>query len=176
MNQKYHISMRITHWAMALIIISLLAAGLYMTNFLDKESANRALIYSLHKSFGVLAMFLIVVRIFIRLSKPVPALPNSMPKIIQKLAQTAHFLLYFLMIFMPLSGYLMSNFFGYQVHLFGISMPMIVDKNIAVGNFFATTHEFLGYGFVVILFLHVGGVIKHRFFDKLENNVLRRML
>jgi cytochrome b561 len=175
-NQKYHISARITHWIMALIIISLLAVGFYMTNFLDKESTNRMMIYNLHKSFGALVMFLIIVRIFIRLSKPVPPLPDSISKFVQKTAHFVHILLYTLMIFMPLSGYLMSNFFGYPVHLFGLQLPMLVEKNIEMGKFFGEVHEILGFAFVVVLTLHISGAIKHRFFDKPENDVLKRMI
>jgi cytochrome b561 len=87
-----------------------------------------------------------------------------------------HMLLYGLMIFMPLSGYLMSNFFGYPVHLFGLPLPMLVEKNMALGKFFASTHEILGFAFVAILGLHIAGAIKHRFFDKPENDVLGRIM
>lgn len=164
------------HWLMALIIISLLAIGFYMTSWMDKESPNKMMIYNLHKSFGALVLFLIVGRIFIRLSKPVPALHESIPMLEQKLAGLVHFILYGLMIFMPLSGYLMSNAFGYPVHLFGLPLPMLMEKNIEMGEFFAEAHEFLGFTFVVVLGLHISGVIKHRFFDKPENDVLGRMI
>ena len=175
-NQKYHLQLRIVHWVMALIIISLLALGFYMTTWLDRESTYRTTIYSLHKSFGALVLFLIVGRIFIRLSKPAPKLPNSMPIIIQKLAHSVHLILYILMVLMPLSGYLMSNYFGYPVHLFGLPLPMLVEKNIEFGKFFGGVHKFLGFAFVAILTLHFIGVIKHRFFDKAENDVLKRMI
>ena len=175
-NQKYHLSARIIHWIMALIIISLLVVGFYMTNFLDKEASYRMTIYGLHKSFGALVIFLFVIRIFIRLSKEVPKLPNSIGINTQRLAHLVHFLLYVLMIFMPLSGYLMSNFFGYPVHLFGLSLPMLVTKNIELGQFFASTHKFLGFSFATVLFLHIAGVLKHRFFDIPKNNILKRMI
>jgi cytochrome b561 len=164
------------HWLMALIIISLLAIGFYMTTWLDKESANRMTIYNLHKSFGALVLFLVVARIFIRLSKPIPPLPNSISAFVQKIAHLVHILLYGLMIFMPLSGYLMSNYFGYPVHLFGLPLPMLVEKNIEMGKFFADVHKFLGFAFVAILSLHIAGAVKHRFLDKPENDVLKRMV
>jgi len=176
MQNKYHISARIIHWIMALIIISLLAVGFYMTTWLDRESTNRMLIYNIHKSFGALVLFLVVVRIFIRLSKSVPPLPNSISAFIQKTAHIVHILLYGLMVFMPLSGYLMSNYFGHPVHLFGLPLPMLVEKNIEMGKFFAGVHEFLGFAFVAVLCLHIAGAVKHRFFDRPENNVLKRMI
>ena len=150
--------------------------GFYMTNLLGAQSSNKMFIYNLHKSFGALVLFLVVVRIFIRLSKPIPPLPNSIHMVIKKLAHSTHLLLYVLMILMPLSGYLMSSYFGYPVHLFGIPLPMLVEKNVDLGKFFGEAHKFLGLSFVALLSLHIGGAMKHRFFDKKENDVLKRMI
>jgi cytochrome b561 len=163
------------HWTMALIIIPLLAIGIYMANFLDKEAPNRMMIYGLHKSFGALVLFLIVFRIFVRLSKAVPPLPSSMSVIVQRLSHSVHVLLYLFMILLPLSGYLMSNFFGYPVHMFGIELPMLVEKNPELGQFFHSAHKYLGYGLIAVLLLHIIAVVKHRFFDLPENDVLKRM-
>ncbi len=175
-NYKYTLPARIIHWLMAIIIISLLAIGFYMTNFLDKQSVYRGTIYGLHKSFGALVIFLIIFRIFIRLKNSPPKLPQSINIVIQKLAIFVHYLLYFLMIFMPLSGYLMSNYYGYPVVLFGLPLPNLTEKNPELGHFFGETHEFLAIVFAATLSLHIIGSIKHRFFDKTENNVLKRML
>ncbi|MFT7086861.1 MAG: cytochrome b561 [Rickettsiales bacterium] len=175
-NNKYNIPMRIIHWSMSLIIISLLALGFFMTNLLNPEATNRYFIYDLHKSFGVVVFFLIVIRIFTRMLSSVPPLPNSINPFTQKLAHLIHFTLYCLMILMPISGYLMSNYFGYSVHLFGLELPILVAKNIELGQLFAQIHKYSGFSFVAVLILHISGVIKHRFFEKSENDVLKRML
>jgi len=175
-NQEYHQSMKIIHWTMALIIIGLLAMGIYMTEFLDKSSANRMLIYNLHKSFGALVLFLIVIRIFVRMQRSAPPLPSSIDLLTQSLSHFVHIILYVLMILMPLSGYLMSNYFGYPVYLFTLKLPMLVDKNSDLGKLCANAHEFLGYTLLVLISFHILGVIKHRFFDRPENDVLKRMI
>jgi cytochrome b561 len=175
-NNKYHISARIMHWLMALIIISLLVVGFYMANWMDRDSPYRMTVYGLHKSFGVLVLFLIVARIFIRFSKPVPPLPESIPLTTRKISHLVHILLYVLMILMPISGYLMSTYFGYQINFFGVNLPMLVREDMEMGDFFAKTHEVLGFAFAIVLTLHIAGVIKHRFFDFPENDVLKRMI
>jgi cytochrome b561 len=175
-DKKYHIVARIIHWAMSLIIISLLCIGFYMVYLLDKDSVNRADIYSLHKSFGVAVLILFFVRVFVRITKKAPTLPDSISRNIQKLAHFVHYSLYFLMISMPLSGYLMSNSYGYPVKIFGASLPFLIGKNIELGKIFALMHMYLGFAFVAFLFLHIAGVIKHRFFDKKENDILPRMI
>jgi cytochrome b561 len=173
---KYALSSRIIHWVMAALILALIFLGIYMANFLPKDAENRMMIYGLHKSFGVIALILILVRIINRILKPAPKLPETITKSEQILAHIAHIGLYFLMLLVPLSGYLMSNSFGYPVHLFSIEMPFLVTANQELGKIFHETHEIAGYCLFALVMLHVVGVIKHRFFDKAENDVLKRMI
>ncbi len=175
-SQKYALSSRIIHWLMAVIIIALLGLGIYMTEFLSKEASNKMDIYNLHKSFGVVALILIFLRIINRLAKSTPKLPATIAKSERFLAHLGHFGLYVLMVIVPLSGYLMSNSFGYPVHLFSIEMPVLIQTNFDLGKIFAETHEIAAYGLLALLALHILGAIKHRFFDRPENDVLKRML
>jgi cytochrome b561 len=174
--QKYHILSRIIHWLMALIIISLLAIGIYMTDFIPKDASYRGTIYGLHKSFGVLVILLFFIRIINRLINKAPKLPNSLPNWQKFIAKVTHFKLYILMFLMPISGYLMSNSYGYAVNLFGLRMPFLIEKNYESGAFFSYCHKYLGYIFIALITLHIMAVIRHRFFDKTENNILSRML
>jgi cytochrome b561 len=174
--QKYHLTSRILHWSMAAIILGLLGIGIYMTEFLPKEASNRFQIYDLHKSFGVIILLLIFVRIINRILQAVPALPSGLPKYEKLLSHLVHIALYILMILVPLSGYLMSNSFGFPVHLFTIQMPFIISTNQQLGRLFAKTHEVFAFSLLALVILHFIGAIKHRFFDRPENDVLNRML
>lgn len=173
---KYALSSRILHWLMAAIILFLLGLGIYMTDFLSKEAPNRMEIYGLHKSLGALVLFLIVIRIVNRLAFKAPALPETLAKWEKFAAHFAHALLYLLMIAVPLSGYLMSNSFGYPVNLFSLPLPSLMEKNLELAPFFAEAHEVCAFALLGLVALHVVGVIKHRFFDRKENDVLGRML
>lgn len=173
---KYHASSRIIHWLMALIIFGALGLGIYMTQFLPKDAANRFQIYDLHKSLGVIALILIAIRLVNRLIHPAPALPEGLPKIEKFASHLVHLALYLLMIFVPLSGYLMSNAYGFEVHLFSFTMPNIFSAKPEIGRVFAQAHEILSYSLIALLALHILGALKHRFFDKPENDVLNRML
>ncbi len=146
-----------------------------MTQFLPKDSPDHLKIYELHKSLGIIALALIIVRIINRFLKKAPPLPTTMPKIEVILANLGHFGLYVLLVCVPLSGYLMSNSFGFPVHLFGIEMPFLTGTNYALGKLFATAHEFGAYALLGLVILHVLAVIKHRYFDRPEHDVLKRM-
>ena len=80
------------------------------------------------------------------------------------------------MLIVPLSGYLMSNSFGYEVKFFGILLPFITSINIDNAKIFSEVHEISAYTLAGLIAIHVIAVIKHRFFDQKENDVLNRML
>jgi cytochrome b561 len=173
---KYSLSSRIIHWVMAVIIIPTLMIGIYMTNFLDKESPSRMDIYNLHKSFGVVVLILIIIRILNRSIFKAPALPDTLKKSEKFLSKMVNISFYFLMIAIPLSGYLMSNSAGYPVKLFSLQMPALIEGNQNLLSIFHEAHEIFGYALLLILSLHIIAVFKHRFFDKPENDVLKRMV
>jgi len=175
-HMKYPLSSRIIHWIMALLIFFMLGLGLYMTKVLPKDAPNHLQIYELHKSFGVLVLILVLVRIINRLVKGAPPLQETIAKIERILAHLGHFGLYVLMVVVPLSGFLMSNSFGFQVKFFGIELPFLTGQNFDRGKIFALAHQLLAYTLLALVIVHILAALKHRFFDKPENDVLKRML
>ncbi len=173
---KYSVSSRAIHWLMALVIFSALGVGIYMTEILPKDAPNHLEVYSLHKSIGVIALLLVILRIINRFIFKAPALPKTIKKHEQILSHLGHFGLYVLMFAVPLSGYLMSNSFGFPVHLFSIEMPILIERDFEIGKIIAETHEISAYSLLALIAAHILAVIKHRFFDKPENDVLKRML
>lgn len=176
MTPKYHIFSRILHWFMALLIFTLLGLGIYMAHFLPEDAANKFQIFDLHKSLGVVVLIFIFVRIVNRFIHPAPALPQDLPQIEKFASHAVHIALYALMILVPLSGYLMSNSYGFPVHLFSITMPNLMAANPQIGKYFAEAHEIFAYSLLAAVGLHFAGALKHRFFDKPENDVLNRMI
>jgi len=175
MTEKYHISSRILHAIMALLILFLLGLGIYMADFLPADSSNKFQIYDLHKSLGVMVLILIFVRIINRALRSTPALPATLPAIEKFASHFVHLALYILMIVVPLSGYLMSNVYGFPVHFFGLEMPNLIAAQPEIGIYFAKTHKYAAYAIIAAIGLHVAGALKHRFFDKPEHDVLKRM-
>lgn len=172
---KYHISIRILHWFMALMILGMIGVGWYMED-LPRENPLKGQLVGLHKSFGALALILFFVRAALRLATKVPPLPETIPVIQRFLAHAGHKLLYLLMFIVPLSGYAMSNLYGYGVKMFGIEMPKLFPEDKELASFVREAHEILPYILLGVVVLHVGAVIQHRFFDKKENDVLNRMV
>jgi cytochrome b561 len=89
------------------------------------------------------------------------------------LAALVVLLFYGAMLLMPLSGYLMSSFGGYTIHLFGIKLPEWIAPNQDLGRFAHSAHAFGGWFFVTCIGLHVMGTLKHFLLDRV--NLLKRM-
>ncbi|MDA0127792.1 cytochrome b [Vibrio sp. MarTm2] len=175
-EKKYGSVAKIFHWGMAIIILVLIAIGTYMTG-LDKTEPSKMQLTGMHKSFGVIFMQLVILRIIWSSINSYPQLPNVLARWEKLLSKTITFLLYFLMLAIPFSGYIMTNLFGHPVSIFGlVDLPLLFKKNTEMGLIAKQAHVSLVYIFMAALFAHISGVLKHRFLDKPEADVLPRML
>lgn len=175
---KYPLPMRLIHWTMSIITICLLIVGFLMTGWWSDKPFTGDL-YFWHKSFGVVILILIFVRISTRWGyrNDIPNM-DGLPFYERWLAHAVHGLLYVFLVIQPLSGYLTSSFHPESpgVPFFFGYLPDIFNKSQELADFFAQVHNISAYCILILLFLHVAGVIKHRFFDKPENDSLRKML
>ena len=161
------------HWLMAILFFGLLALGFYMHDL--PLSPEKLKLYSWHKWAGVTAFLLVWLRLFWRVTHRPPALPDSMPKIMQLAAHAGHLLLYALMIAIPLSGWLMSSAKGFQTVWFGVlPIPDLIGKHKETGDLLQTVHMGLNLLFVAVIAGHIGAALKHHFIDK--DDILKRML
>ena len=161
------------HWLMALMILSSIAMGLYMVE-LDL-SPQKLKLYSWHKWAGVTIFLLACIRVLWRLGHPVPPLPANLPRWQHGVAHATHLAIYLLLFAIPLSGWLMSSAFGFQVVYLGLlPIPDLLAKNKELAEQLKELHEVLNITLWILLFLHVVGALKHHVIDR--DSVLHRML
>ena len=178
MPAKYPLTMRILHWSMALIILGMVWAGWTMVSLNDRVPAKFDLFYPWHKSFGMLILILVLVRLATRLRASTPPLPEGLAPWEARTAKIGHTALYVLMLVVPCMGYAMSSSFTQSdgVFFFGINLPELLPKNDARFAVFQALHRYLAYTLLILVILHVAGALKHRFLDKdRANDVLSRM-
>jgi cytochrome b561 len=138
-------------------------------------SPNKLALYSYHKWAGVTLFLLVLIRLLWRMGHPAPALPATMPALMQKAAAAGHLVLYVLMFAIPLSGWIMSSAKGFQTVWFGvIPLPDLVGKDKELGHLLGEVHEFLSYSLLLLVVGHVAAALKHHWIDK--DDVLTRML
>lgn len=172
MHDRYSLSMRIIHWLMAVLIIILIGVGLWMSD-LPSDYPNRVYVYNMHKSFGIIALILVLMRIINRAGSEIPELPYKVSRLDENLSQLVHYTLYFIMLAQPLSGYAMTDFGGRDVLFFGYKLPDLFKTNKELAGVFWQTHKFLGYALIVAITLHVAGALKHYLVERI--NLFNRM-
>lgn len=164
------------HWVIAIGIIGNIALGIYADSL--PLSAAKANAFHWHKTVGLTVLWLVVLRVLWRFTNPAPRLPLDMPVWERALAHGSHFLLYVLMIAMPLSGWVIHSASGFPMQLYGlIDVPNIVPESAdasVVQDTAATVHYWIFIAICILLTLHVVGALKHHFVN--GDSVLIRML
>lgn len=162
----YGLASKLLHWITALCILTLLTVGFLMTEMPFNET--KLSVYALHKSFGLLVLLLLFIRVVWHiLSKKPKSLPTH-AKWEKGLAHAAHAFLYVAMFALPLSGWIMSSAGDFNIGFFGIPMPDLVAKNEDIFKGASAAHATLAIILVVILALHIAGALKHHFIDRDE--------
>jgi len=148
------------HWLMALVIFVALGLGVWATQLSHGDLRDEVLL--VHKSFGITALALIVLRVVVRVAAGAPAYAVQLGRLVRAVSKSAHLLLYALMIAMPVSGYIMSSAGGYDVSFFGlITLPSIVPHDKALAEAASWAHFIFGWAIGIALVLHLSGVVWH---------------
>jgi cytochrome b561 len=181
---RYSFGAMLLHWLMALMIVGLFVAGLWMHEAIhEPETKAQAFkVYQLHKSAGLMVLLLTLLRLAWRFLHKPPALPVHMKSWERLLARLSHVGFYVLMLAVPLSGWAMvsASPFGLPTIIFGLfEWPHIgplaaIENKAPVEHLFKEAHELLAFSMIGLLLLHIAAALKHHFIDK--DDVLARML
>ena len=167
------------HWLVALLILTLIPLGIIATDApfeTSEQLAQKAWLFSLHKTLGVTVFFVALLRILWALTQPKPALMNGDKPVESLLAETAHWLLYGSLILVPLTGWIHhASAEGYAPIWwpFGQSLPFI-PKSPDLSHTFSVLHGIFEKVLMFTIIAHVLGALKHHFIDR--DATLLRML
>lgn len=162
------------HWLMFVLIVAAWFAVDQHENF-PKGSAERSEWMGLHKAFGLSVFFLVWLRLAWRFSGATPD-PVMTSKWQHRAATAVHWALYFLMIMMPLSGLIMSQFDGRVVSWFGIfDIPLVLQENKELAKQVKELHEDVWWPLLLAMAgVHMAAALWHQFIVK--DGTLKRML
>ncbi len=158
---RYTLIAIVLHWLIALLIALMFALGWYMTDL--PEGPDRSWYFALHKSIGLSIFALVVVRLAWRVRHPPPPLPAHFARWRAATAHATHRLLYLLMFFQPISGYLSSSFSGYKTRFFGVPLPHWGWRDEALNELLSGIHEASSVLLITLILLHFTGALAHLF-------------
>lgn len=163
----FHPLARLIHWLMAVLIIAMLFIGVSMVGDL---SLRHPLLIDLHKATGLALLVLVIVRLCLRLTLPHPPLPTDMPALQRIAASASHWLLYGLMLAMPLLGWAMLSAGGYPRPL---QLPAIAPHDLQLYAVLRQAHGWAGYLLFATVLVHLGAALMHALVRR--DGVLRSM-
>jgi cytochrome b561 len=159
------------HWVMAILLIGLLALGLYMKKL--PISLQKLELYGWHKEYGLLALLLVMIRLVWRNINMTPKL--TLPRLEIIAARTVHYAFYAFMIALPITGWLITSAAGLPVSFFGwFVLPNLVQPDPAQMHVYEFIHKWVSYGLIATILLHASAAFKHHFINK--DDILRRMI
>jgi len=172
-EHRYGVVAQLFHWVIAALIVFQFGLGWYMEDL--PIGPHKFDLYQLHKSMGLTIFTLAGLRLAWRLFNPAPPLPAHMARWEDLAARSSHALLYGLIFFQPIIGYLQSNAANFPIVLWGlVPIPAILSKNEALADALVVVHGYGATALAVLVLIHIAAALRHHFW--LKDDVLRRML
>lgn len=166
----YGLVSRGLHWGMALLIVGMLALGLRLTTV--QPDLSTLWLYGLHKTLGLIALALVLVRlVWHRMSPP----PSPLAKGWQvRAAKAGHLALYLLLLVIPLSGWAASSATGIDT-LFADRwlVPPIAPVSASVESTAFAVHAIATKLLMALVSLHAIAALHH---EMAGQGTLTRML
>ena len=173
MNHRYTGVAQLFHWVTAALIFATIPIAWVMAN-MPENAPSRGTLFMLHKSLGLTILAIVALRLAWRAAHPAPNLDARIARWEKRISHISHWLLYIILISMPVSGFIMSAASGYPNEFFGLTLPSF-GKNQGLMQIGGLIHMVIGQGMLYLLIiLHVGATVWHTAVRK--DLVLDRML
>lgn len=165
---------RLLHWSIALGIFGLVGLGWYMVGLTYFDPLYHTAL-TWHKAIGMGVLLLATMFLGWKLVSPSPAHPASLGLLQRRAAAAVHALLYFMMLTIPLTGYLISTSDGKPIELaWGLAVPALFNVAPWLRDLAIEVHYWCAYGTTALAMGHAGAALKHQFIDR--DGILSRML
>jgi cytochrome b561 len=154
----FNITARILHWLMASMILTMIFVGLGMMTSLTW----RPWLLDLHIPLGIAILLLVIIRFINRLSFPVPEMPSGMSSFQSKAAGILHWLLYGMMLALPLTGWAQLSAGGFLVKIVpGVNLPPILPQSPILFAWLHDAHKVMAWMLFLMVVGHLSAALLH---------------
>ncbi|BAK78788.1 cytochrome B561 [Pseudogulbenkiania sp. NH8B] len=163
---------RALHWLSALAIIAALAFIEFKDVFPKGTPLRDAMKFG-HFQAGLIVLLLVLPRLLWRLGNRVPEITPAPHRHSAVLAKLAHWVLYALMLALPLLGIAIVQGSGHELAFFGQPLPVLFTLDRATAHDLKEVHETLGNVLLWLVIGHAAAAVWHHRFVK--DNTLTRL-
>jgi cytochrome b561 len=170
---SYTATAKFLHWLIvALLVVQFIVA--WTMPHIGRNTPVTTLI-SLHFSFGVIILVVAIIRLAWRVTHAEPAPLDGVPPWQVQSARIIHWLLYALLLVLPILGWINASWRGMPIVLFGLEFPKLVGTRAPGWGWTGDVHTLLAYYVMLTLIgLHIASGLYHYFIRR--DRVLQRML
>jgi len=155
---QFTVLMRVLHWLMAAMVLTMLGIGVAMVASLGDY---RCLV-SIHRPLGITILILVVIRFVNRQFSTLPPFPATMSSQERFVAHASEILLYTLLFVLPLVGWGMLSAARFPIVLYGpLHLPPILPHSVMLFAFLRKTHTVVAYLLFLAFLAHFGAVLFH---------------
>jgi cytochrome b561 len=157
-QRQFTPSMRVLHWLMAAMVLTMLGVGVAMVA--SPESYHR--LVSIHRPLGILILLLVVIRYVNRRFSSLPPFPATMSSQERFVASSSELLFYTLLFVEPLVGWAMLSAARYPIVLFGsLHLFPILPHSVMLYVVLRKTHTVFAYLLFLMFVSHLGAILFH---------------
>ena len=161
------------HWLIVALLIAQFTFAWTMPH-IGRNTPVSTLI-SLHFTFGVIILAVALIRLLFRLARGVPEPEAGIPGWQETSAQIVHWLLYLLLLVVPMLGWINADWRGMPIVMFGYELPHLIAARAAGWQWTGDVHGLLAnYAMLILVGLHVAAALYHHIV--MGDGVLKRML
>lgn len=151
--RSYRMPAKVFHWLTAGLIVFMVGSGVMAKQFGDGPVAD--LLFNLHKLTGVATLVTVLLRLLYRIFRTMPewkGQPHRRPVL--------HWMLYGVVILVPLLGWAGISDFGARETFPGIVLPQIWPEGAGYDEILLYGHAYLAFGLLALVALHIGVAIQ----------------
>jgi len=161
------------HWLIVVLLIAQFVIAWTMPEI--RRDTPVSTLISLHFTIGIVILGVAVVRLLFRLVSGAPAPEAGIPGWQETSSQIVHWLLYLLLLVVPLLGWINADWRGMPVVMFGLELPHLIAARASGWQWTGDVHGLLAnYAILILVGLHAAAALYHHFI--MRDGVLKRML
>jgi cytochrome b561 len=160
------------HWLM-LLLIALVYAAMEFRDIFPKGSEGHSALKAWHYMLGLSVFALVWVRLLVNLVAAAPGITPEPPRWQTLASKWVHAALY-LLIGMPLAGWLLLSAEGKPIPFFGVQLPALIAENKNLAEIIKEVHESGAVVSYVLIGVHAAAALFHHYV--VRDDTLRRML
>jgi cytochrome b561 len=151
--RSYRMPAKVFHWLTVALVVVMVSSAVIAKQLNDGYWSDT--LFMLHKATGVITLGVVLMRVAYRIARwwtapPAPPVPPRPSRAF------LHWLLYAVVILVPLAGWAGISDFGAREILPGVTLPAIWPERAGYADFLFTFHAYLAFGLLALVALHIG--------------------